>query len=681
MKYAYELISQTQTSFFLTGRAGTGKTTFIKHVLETVDKKFIVLAPTGIAALNAGGQTIHSFFGFHLGVLGPHDPISIPARSLVELNGDPFSPDPRPADAIIIDEISMVRCDVLDAIDRALRRDCRSSAPFGGMQMIFVGDLFQLEPVVTESDRRILEEFYGDGDYHFFSARAINEYTLPKIELTKVFRQTEQEFLCLLNRVRIGEQDRSDILALNERVSREATQNALGLEMNLTAYRADADRINENMMARLNGPPRVYEAIYEGECESIMDAVDRLITLKAGAQVVFIKNGADGMNGSWVNGTMGIVTGLQEDSVKVKLEDGCTVNVKRAEWEVFEYVYDKTLRRNNAVHKGGIKQLPLKAAWAITIHRSQSMTYSNAVVDFGRGAFGAGQAYVALSRVRSLDGLTLTHPITSSSIITDANVLAFSQGINDPEQVRMALLADAADSYLDDGDFDGYASALFDLVAVAAGKGEYYLADLLLSRLYVHLADDRHLVYQGAIDESEESLAVPALMLYSGRAEEALRWLEKHPACSDEFNIQYLRIRCYEELQQWSNFEFALDDLLLLCETDIEHNASTCHHRKVLWTAILHPERINPAIVAAGLTSLVYDVGMYPPFYAALRKAVFTIPSFREAFIQSREPVAVMMADRSLKDDRVLSLLKDSYYLHEEEWDRFVKVVESLKSR
>ena len=212
MKYAYELIANTNSSLFITGRAGTGKTTFIRNVLQTVNKSFIVLAPTGIAALNACGKTIHSFFGFPLSVLGPNDYGRLPRKSTEQLFGV------RAADAIIIDEVSMVRCDLMDGIDRMLRRGFQSTAPFGGMQMIFIGDMFQLSPVVTDTDRPLLEEIYGTGDYHFFSARSINTDSIPKIEFEKVYRQEDKGFVSILEHIRLGKVRQNDLAVINSRV-------------------------------------------------------------------------------------------------------------------------------------------------------------------------------------------------------------------------------------------------------------------------------------------------------------------------------------------------------------------------------------------------------------------------------------------------------------------------------
>ena len=357
-KLAYEMIAKTSNSFFLTGRAGTGKTTFLKMVQEEVRKNFVVLAPTGVAAVNAGGKTIHSFFGLPLGVLCPWD--------TGVLNGDKISLV-RHIDTIIVDEVSMVRCDVIDAMDRTLRQARRSSAPFGGVQMVFVGDVFQLEPVVTREDGAILMEYYGAGPYYFYKAAAIERLGLPKIEFRKIYRQSDPAFIEILEHIRTGRATARDLIRINSRV-RLPGEGSTKIHIVLTSTRKEAQLLNADRLEALEGDPMVYEAEYEGQMNRQSPgsdvAEDRLV-LKVGAQVMFTRNSSFGL---WVNGTLGVVESLSDDGVRVRLEDGTVHDVQKAQWENIEYEFDKESKTCKKKVVGSVTQYPLRLAWAITIH-------------------------------------------------------------------------------------------------------------------------------------------------------------------------------------------------------------------------------------------------------------------------------------------------------------------------
>lgn len=663
MQYAYDLISRTNTSFFLTGKAGTGKTTFIKYVLETVDKAFAVVVPTGIAALNAGGRTIHSFFGFPPAVLGPGDIGRLSQSSRDAILGG-F--DSEPVDTIIIDEVSMVRCDVLDCIDRTLRRALESSAPFGGLQMVFVGDLYQLDPVVTEADRPILEENYGEGDYHFFSAWCIDKEALPKIELTKVYRQKEAGFVRLLGRVRTGQADEMDLEVINRTTANANDYDEGAMSMYMSAYRKDADRINELRLSQLNSELVVYEALYEGDCSSLLDVIEPKITLKVGTQVVFIKNDEDKQ---WANGTMGVVQSLGEETVGVLLETGDFINVPRASWDATELAYDKQQRRTVAKWKGTMKQFPLKVAWAVTIHKSQSMTYSRATVDLGKGAFGAGQVYVALSRLQSLAGLTLVKPLNQRSIIVDPGVARFHDGVNNEEQIHLELrAAEAIDEFLDNNQYDDAADALFRLFVESAAMNDTYQANTFLARYYSLVIDDRSIHGPVVSHTCCEGFSQAAISFYAGNPEQALSLLDEMDEDETNFNATYLRMRCYEELGRLDDVEELLSSLLFDCEMDVDHSAPTIHHRKILWTVLMYPRFVSLPILSEAINALIDDIRMYDRLYHVIRRIVCKIPVFRQRFSASENFLAKATLDSAYDDSRYIETVL--YYRNPDPWLR-----------
>ena len=294
MRNAYDLIAKTSKSFFLTGRAGTGKTTFLQKVQECVDKNFIVLAPSGVAAIHAGGQTIHSFFGLDLGVQGP--------KSYGTMNENKMSLAQR-VDTIIIDEVSMVRCDIMDAIDRMLRCCRHSSQPFGGVQMVFVGDIFQLPPVVKSDDKLMLRQIYGGDCTFFYNARCFKNIRLPKIEFQKIYRQSDRRFIEILDHFRMGKVTSSDLSEINSRVlSSCGDADSDGMRITLTVYRQDAAYVNDCRLRELDKEEYSFEADYQGKTDRLRDVAEERLVLKEGAQVMFIRND---VLGRWANGTLG----------------------------------------------------------------------------------------------------------------------------------------------------------------------------------------------------------------------------------------------------------------------------------------------------------------------------------------------------------------------------------------
>lgn len=656
MRYAYELIANSDSNLIISGRAGTGKTTFIRNVLETVDKSFVILAPTGIAALNASGKTLHSFFGFPLSVMGPNDYGRMPSRNQKCLFG---GYECREADAIIIDEVSMVRCDLMDGIDRMLRRGFHSTAPFGGKQMIFIGDLYQLSPVVTDEERPLLEELYGGSDYHFFSARCINADSIPKIEFEKVYRQEDKRFINILENIRVGDVRKDDLSVINSRVQEAGYQNDDTLSINLTSFRNDADKYNDYRLSLLPGPSRIYKAIYEGDCREYHDAIDDVITLKVGAQVVFTKNDGAGL---WANGTIGIVSGLADEYLEVVLETGELVMVERAKWDITDTYYDRSLQRTVLEVRGVISQFPIKVAWAITIHKSQSMTYSHACIDFGRGAFCEGQAYVALSRLKSLEGLTLVGPLKQSSIIISEVVIHFMKDVNDYSCYEMELsLSGLLKPALCRHKYDEVAKLLYAYAVKCSKEGDTVKSYELLCRYYECVIDDG-CITSSAISIPPEKKNAPFLnacfKFYDGDAQKALSIIDEKETATDEFIVAYLRLKCFESLAKWDEFDDALSDLLFMCNMDIETNVPTIHHRKVLWEALKHWRRLPLKVGATAMKTLLDDVMEYEKLYVQLHHIAMSCLDFQDVLAERGGVIGSILTNMGLSDQDVCNAIK-----------------------
>lgn len=421
---ALDLVQNTNISFFLTGCAGTGKTTFLQYIQQNVKKQFVLVAPTGIAALVAGGTTIHSFFGM------PWEPIT--SKTTLDdfsLNDSKWE-TLRAVDTIIIDEVSMVRCDMIDGIDKVLRAATLSSLPFGGKQIIFSGDLYQLDPVYQTNDEGLVN-FYQE-EYHtykpyFFYAHVFQHMKLFRIELQKVYRQKDAQFLSILKHIRLCEYIRNDIELLNTTGLANDTVNQMldkDEQLTLSAYRATVDAINEKKLQELPEPSYTYTGQIEGKFNKNNFPAPMELTLKIGARVMFVKNDS---NHLWVNGTLGTVENLSEEDIEVVLDNGLLVNVDRERWDAMEYEYDKETGVLDKVVVGSYLQYPLTLAWAITIHKSQGMTFDKVTIDLERGIFAAGQLYVALSRVTSLKGMALNAIIKPSYIKPKKEVEQFMQ--------------------------------------------------------------------------------------------------------------------------------------------------------------------------------------------------------------------------------------------------------------
>lgn len=464
---AWELLQHTKQSIFLTGKAGTGKSTFLRYITAHTRKKYVVLAPTGIAAVNVGGVTLHSFFRIPFKPIVPGDPDFAPNRikermkypgSLVKLI--------RELELIIIDEISMVRADIIDFVDLLLRTySGNQREPFGGKQLLFVGDVFQLEPVLTGDMRDILRKFYRDA--FFFSAHAFDRINLVPIELRKIYRQSQGEFVELLDRIRMGAATAADISRLNSRcVAPSLPVEGEGKPtMTLASRRDMVDQINESRLEAIDKPVFTFIGEIKNDFPENSLPTDLELSLKEGAQVVFIKNSPDRF---WVNGTIGTVTTLTQDLLEVRLENGEIHEVEPEKWSNIKYSFDEKTNKIIETELGSFTQYPVKLAWALTIHKSQGLTFSNVIIDLGRGAFTGGQTYVALSRCRSFEGLTLRSTVAERDIFVNPAILNFSRSFNDPILIDGAMRkAHAEECYenalakADEGDF----SEAFDLFA------------------------------------------------------------------------------------------------------------------------------------------------------------------------------------------------------------------------
>ncbi len=434
---ALRLITDTNQSVFLTGKAGTGKSTFLKHICEVTHKKFIVLAPTGIAAVNVGGMTMHSFFKMPLKPLIPDDPDYSP-RNIRKTLRYPKEKVKiiKQLDLIIIDEISMVRADMIDFMDRVLRiYNENMREPFGGKQLLFVGDIFQLEPVVTPDMRDILRHYYPG--FFFFNARAFSQVRLVPIELRKIYRQTDSAFISLLDKIRINQASERDIQVVNSRFSQQYSLHSTSdFVMTLASRRDTVDTINESHLAELSTEERTFTGIIDGTFPLQNLPTSQELTLKVGAQVIFIRN--DRMQ-RWINGTLGKIAAFGDDFIVVETEDGHSYSLEPEQWENMQYDYDEREKRIKETVLGTFTQFPVKLAWALTIHKSQGLTFNNIVIDLAGGAFSSGQTYVALSRCTSLQGITLRQPISLRDIIVNPAVVNFSRSFNDNRLIADAL--------------------------------------------------------------------------------------------------------------------------------------------------------------------------------------------------------------------------------------------------
>ncbi len=410
---ALSIIENTTRNVLITGSAGTGKSTLIEYFKHSTKKNTVVLAPTGVAALNAGGMTIHSFFGF-----GPDITFE-----KIKKSGKKTQRIYKQADVIIIDEVSMVRADLLDCVDRFMRLNAREPGKaFGGVQMVFVGDLYQLPPVVrTEAEKKIFSEYYQSE--YFFDSIVFKEIDFEVVLLDKIYRQKDADFIGILNRIRLNRATQDDLEKINSRLGAGEPGGSGEFALWLTTTNFIAASINARCLERVHFPSFTLEAEVEGACEPKHFPTEASLEVKESSQVMLLNNDP---SGRWVNGSIGIIRKITpgRESVIVELPSGAE-EVSPHKWRVHRFVYNPSTKRIETEEAGYFRQYPIRLAWAITIHKSQGKTFSRVIIDTGMGTFAHGQMYVALSRCTSLEGISLRRKALKSHMSVDERVVSF----------------------------------------------------------------------------------------------------------------------------------------------------------------------------------------------------------------------------------------------------------------
>lgn len=415
---AFELIEHTRTNLFVTGRAGTGKSTLLQYFRHRTQKKIAVLAPTGVAAINIKGQTIHSFFMFRPDIT----PDTVDEIYVIKKKRELYSK----LETLIIDEISMVRADLLDCIDMFLRlHGPKPSLPFGGVQVVFFGDLYQLPPVVRNDEGGIFKTVYKTP--YFFGARVFENFDFKILELKEIYRQKDEKFIRILNAIRHNALSADDLKTLNARFCKPAAGDSDEFSVSLTTTNDLAEKININRLSQLPGEIFRYTGTVSGEFEKKNLPTQQMLELKIGAQVMMLTNDPEKR---WVNGTIGKVVEIHcdpdgKDIIMVRFSDGTKIDVPSYTWEIFQFYYDEQIESLSSRVIGYFSQFPLKLAWAVTIHKSQGKTFEKVVLDLGRGTFAHGQLYVALSRCTTLEGIVLKQPIQRHHVLLDRSIQTF----------------------------------------------------------------------------------------------------------------------------------------------------------------------------------------------------------------------------------------------------------------
>ncbi|MBR4238492.1 MAG: AAA family ATPase [Prevotella sp.] len=581
---AFDLVANTNTCLFITGKAGTGKTTFIKRIQEEINKNFLVLAPTGIAAIAVGGQTMHSFFGFPFQTIGPHTKLDILPEKKMLLSK---------VDTIIVDEASMVRSDMVDGMDRYLRMAFKTNMAFGGKQVVFVGDLFQLPPVVKQgsADAEMIRDLYGPGLPFFYKAFVLKRMNLPKIEFQKVYRQSDEDFLTILNKMRNGEVKSEDLALLNEHVGAE--ENNDDFSVTLTSFNYMAEKINEQKLDEIKEEEFSYQAAIQDDFKKNDAPVPEVLRLKVGAQVIFCRNNP---NSGYMNGTIAKVSALEEDKIIVRLENGGEIEVQKVSWENVESQYNRETRKMESNVIGSFTQYPIKLAWAITIHKSQGMTFDRMHFDLSRGTFQAGQAYVAISRMRSLNGLTLSHPIMPHHIKQNPEVRAFANSFNDVTMIDDELeIGKMVYKHLIKKEYDLSAKVCLELVVAKAKRNDLRNAALIAKKMFDIMLDDKNLMgltknVELLKDCSMTSNFLNAVFcLYGNRYEEAIGYADMVLSRRNCLEAMFIKGRALFEL---GRYDEAFDVSYLIINTAKEAEEKKAIDKKLL----LFEARVNEHI-------------------------------------------------------------------------------------
>ena len=470
LQNALQLVQFTHRSLFLTGKAGTGKSTFLHYIAQTTKKKYVILAPTGIAAINVGGATLHSFFKLPFHPLLPNDRrySTQQLRNTLKYNSEKIKLI-RELELIIIDEISMVRADIIDFIDKILRVYSHNMRiPFGGKQLLLVGDVYQLEPVLKEEDWQLLQPYYPSK--FFFDAHVFRSFQLVCIELQKVYRQRDDKFISILDHIRTSTVTNTDLSLLNQQVGLPQPMDAHQLSITLSTRRDTVDYINSLHLSKLPGDATILHGSIDGEYPENNLPTPIELEVKTGAQILFIKNDREKR---WVNGTLGTIIGIgdeEDGKIYVRTEQGEDVDVEQEVWNNVRYTYNQKEQKVEEEILGSFQQFPLRLAWAITIHKSQGLTFNQVKIDLSGGVFAGGQTYVALSRCRSLKGIALQEPVKREDIYVNQEVVRFSKNYNDPSALNTAIQQSKADKQYHD------ATKAFDRGDMQASLDYFYKA-------------------------------------------------------------------------------------------------------------------------------------------------------------------------------------------------------------
>lgn len=411
MKKLYDLIEDTKTNVFLTGKAGTGKSTFLQHIRATSKKNLAIVAPTGVAAQNVSGQTIHSFFNFGFKIV-PENVKKVTQNSALF----------KSLELLIIDEISMVRADIMDCIDKSLKLNRGNSEPFGGVQLLVIGDLYQLPPVLTRDEEMMFYQNYESP--YFFDAKSLLNFNLEVFELEKIFRQQDTDFINFLNSLRIGELEEQDFKYASNFLNNKKTVEDL---VYLVSTNKQADLINQEKLEKLPGTIKSYTSAVTGNYDQRSMPTEETLNLKIGARVMVLNN--DPMK-RWVNGDVGEVINTKPKSVEIRFDSGKQYEITENKWEAVRFTFNEETQKIEPEILGSFTQLPIRLSWASTIHKSQGKSLQNVLIDLGNGAFAPGQAYVAFSRCRTAEGLCLARELSSKDVIVDPRIVNYMRSIS-----------------------------------------------------------------------------------------------------------------------------------------------------------------------------------------------------------------------------------------------------------